>query len=584
MSSGMSLNLTKKLLIFSFVLLFIPTIILGLICYYNAKKELDISGEIRLKNNVDAAIGMIGELDEKVKNGNLTLDEAKNMVVTTFIGKKGGDGKRIPLKKLDLGKNGYMFINDKNGVTLYHPSYEKEGKPSWNDQDKNGKFTTRQIVQNGIHGGGFTYYYWTKLDNPNEVAEKIVYSELDPHWGWIVSAGSYTDDFNQGANHILNVLFIVLASELFIGSIIAILFVKHISRPIILVSQAIENVANGNLDIERIVIKNKDETGTLAKSFNQMIENLRELIKLVSTNAEFVAASTEELYASVVKTTQATNQITQTIQDMANGSEMQANYVEDNKKSLLEMTAGIQRIAESSSFVFETSVLAAKESEQGNEFIQKVVQQMASINYSVDQSGKVVKLLEDRSKQIEKITGMIADISHKTNLLALNTAIEAARAGEHGRGFTVVAHQVRKLAEESKQSADQIANLIREIQYNTSRAVEAMDQSAKEVESGMNIVQEAGKAFQRILKAVYDVSSQIQEVSAISGQIATSSKEVSISIQETARITKESASNSQLVATATEEQLASMEELSLLTESLSKVAEQMQLLTKKFKV
>lgn len=577
-------NLRKKIFVFSFLLLCIPTILMGVTSYYQANEELNLSGEIRLKNNVGSAIAMINELNDKVKKGVITLDQAQKIALTSFLGEMGPDGKRVPPKNVNLGKNGYMFVNDKKGMTLYHPLAEKEGKPSWDDQDKNGVFTTREIVHNGLNGGGFTHYSWTRLDNPNAISEKIVYSQMDPHWGWIVSAGTYMDDFNQGANHILYILFIVLGVEIAIGLFVSARFAKSITEPIFLVSNAMEQVAMGNLDVERIEIKNKDEIGKLAKSLNQMLINLKALIKQVSLNAEYVAAASEQLNVSVEQTAQASNQVTGTIQDMATGSEVQANYIEENKKAWQDILTGIQLIAESSGSVSKASAISAQESEQGNELVQRIIEQMTMIHTSVQNTGKIVKQLEQRSGEIVKIIGIITDISNQTNLLALNAAIEGARAGEHGRGFSVVAEQVRKLAEESRISADQISILIQEIQNNVARAVDAMALGTKEVESGMNVAEEVGRSFQRILDGVQHVNSQIQDVSSVSEKMATNSREVAAAINETARITKESALNSQTVASATEEQLASMEEIASSTGALSKIADELQKLTRKFKV
>ena len=195
-----------------------------------------------------------------------------------------------------------------------------------------------------------------------------------------------------------------------------------------------------------------------------------------------------------------------------------------------------------------------------------------------------IKKLGNLSQEIGNIIGVITGIADQTNLLALNAAIEAARAGEHGQGFAVVADEVRKLAEQSKESADQIAGLINQMQEDTTEAVNVMEVGTKEVAAGKVIVDETGKRFEKILLSIEQVTAQIQEVSAISEEMSASAEEVNASIEEMANIAQYSASNTQNVASASEEQLASMEEITASATTLSKMAEDLQAIVKKFKL
>ncbi|MEJ8545647.1 methyl-accepting chemotaxis protein [Brevibacillus borstelensis] len=359
---------------------------------------------------------------------------------------------------------------------------------------------------------------------------------------------------------------------------------RHISRPIAQLTAAAERVAAGDLTVAIGRIKNRDELGKLAQAFTQMVQNLRTLVTEVVSNAEQVAASSEQLTASAEETTQATNQIASAIQGVAHGAEVQGRSVDDSVRLISEMNLGVQRVAETASTVAEVSIETSKETERGNEMIRKVIDQMQTISAAVAQTDQVVKRLGQRSKQIDEIIQVITDISDQTNLLALNAAIEAARAGEHGKGFAVVADEVRKLAEQSKNSAEQIANLIRQIQADTSHAVSAMEQGQKEVETGRVIVEETGVGFQRIFHSVEQTSTQIQEVTAVAEEMTASSEQIKASIEEMARIAEESAANSQNVASVSEEQLASMEEIAASAGSLEKMAEELRTLVSRFRV
>lgn len=359
---------------------------------------------------------------------------------------------------------------------------------------------------------------------------------------------------------------------------------RSISKPIRQVNEAVKVVANGDLTQTEIIVKNRDEVGELAASFNQMSQNLRELIREVGTSAEQVAASSEQLTASAEESTQAASQISAAIQEVAFGSENQLQGTEESAIAIEEVTQGLQKIAQSSQSVSETSAETAKSAEQGNKAIQQTINQMNEIQNSVNHSVVKVKLLNERSMEIKKIIDVITDISSQTNLLALNAAIEAARAGEHGKGFAVVADEVRKLAEQSSASADQIIELIRDIESNLNETIGAMDLVNKNVEIGVDVAGESGKAFEKILRAIEEVASQIQEVSSISEQLSANSQQVNASVQSIATIAKQVTSNSQNVVAASEEQSASMEEVTASASSLANMAENLQQTISKFKI
>ncbi|MGG0857670.1 methyl-accepting chemotaxis protein [Metabacillus fastidiosus] len=369
-----------------------------------------------------------------------------------------------------------------------------------------------------------------------------------------------------------------------IGIGIAIFIGRLISKPVIEIANAATKISNGDLTVNDIKVKNRDEIGDLANSFNQMAGNLRLLIEKVSLNSIQVASSAEELTAGAEQTTQATHQIATSIQEVAGGAEIQGQGANESSLAMKEMTVGIQQVAQTTSFVSELAMETSNEAINGNNSLQKVIHQMNTISEVVDNSASVVKELGEHSKEIEKIIEVITSIADQTNLLALNAAIEAARAGEHGRGFAVVADEVRKLAEQSKKSADQIAGLIRKIQGDTTNAVDVMDKGTQEVKVGIIVVHEAEEGFKKILRLIQQVTAQIQEASATSEEISVSVEKVNTSIEEIARIAQDSASNTQNVASASEEQLASMEEITSSASDLSKMAEELQLHINQFKV
>jgi methyl-accepting chemotaxis protein len=374
---------------------------------------------------------------------------------------------------------------------------------------------------------------------------------------------------------------IVLATV--VSALVGWLVARSIVTPLRMVVNAADGMAQGLLN-QKVELERKDELGQLALSFNQMSLNIRALIEQVKKAGDQVATSSEQLSESAEQTKQAVNHITLTIQEVATGAEAQVQGSEESAKAMEEMAIGIQRIAEKSSVVLDASVETVKEAEKGNDSIQIAVRQMDSISHSVNNSASVIKLLGERSKEIGDIVQVITSISSQTNLLALNAAIEAARAGEHGRGFAVVAGEVRKLAEQSRKSAEQITGLIQKMQEGTTQAVSAMEDGTREVKTGIVTVHQAGEAFERIVKAAQRVAEQIEEVSASSEQMSASSQQVTASVEEITTIAKESAEGTQNIASASEEQLASIEEISASSDALNKMAQELKEVIGKFKV
>ena len=369
-----------------------------------------------------------------------------------------------------------------------------------------------------------------------------------------------------------------------ISLIIAMIMGTIISRPIKGMAKAAQKIAEGDLTAEQIRIKNRDEVGDLALAFNQMAQNLKNLITNVSQNTVQVSASAAELTASADQTIQATEQITSAMQEVASGSEAQGKNATESSQAMKNMTNGIQQLASTTAAVSELAIETNTEANKGNDSLQRVISQMDTINTAVLESATVVKKLGNHSVEIGNIISIITDIAEQTNLLALNAAIEAARAGDHGRGFAVVADEVKKLAEQSKNSAEQIAGLISEIQQETNRAVTVMDTGTQEVQVGMKVVKVAEEGFSKIVDLIEQVSKQIQEATTVSEEMSSSAEQIYASFDDIATIAQTSSSNLQNVASASEEQLATIEEVAASAATLSTMAEELQSQVSKFKV
>jgi len=378
------------------------------------------------------------------------------------------------------------------------------------------------------------------------------------------------------------IIFILI--ELLIAAVLIWVIVSRSLRRLHNIVKAADQVAQGNLSLNLLNSSEKDEFGQLSSSFNAMTVNLRNLVQRVFESSEQVAESSREMLIITEQNSEASTQIAVSIEKVATGSESQVSSVAETANAIEQLSARTQQVAATSNDIALLTARTAQTTEKGQEAINKVVMQMDSINQKTGQVQQSVQKLAESSDQISEIINVITGITEQTNLLALNAAIEAARAGEQGRGFAVVADEVRKLAEQSKEAAQQIAMLIQANGENIYEAVKAMDDEIKDVQAGISIVDTAGKSFLEITELVLQVSNQLQEISATTQEMASGTEQIVSSIQDIDRISQVTANQTQTVSAAIEEQTASLEQINLSSNGLVTMVQDLQKIVNTFKL
>lgn len=379
------------------------------------------------------------------------------------------------------------------------------------------------------------------------------------------------------------ILTITIVAVVLFSIFMAYFLSKSILNPIEYLSNVSRELAAGNLTVEAKP-QSDDEFGSLTKIFADTISKLRKLIENIQRNANDAATFAAQLNENASQSALATQQVAQSIGNVAENSAKQGVAVEqstDDIRAFAELLQGFENKADS-------SVSSARNvediAENGRAAVRGAVDQMSAVADSVNQTAKVIEQLAERSTQIGNISSTISNIAEQTNLLALNAAIEAARAGSAGRGFAVVADEVRKLAEGSNIAASQIAELITGIQNEMKEALEQMERGNKEVESGKVVVAEAGDSFKNITAAIAQLTSHAEEILINAKTASTRVDKLVEAMDELNRYSKDVSAETESVSAATEEQSASIDEVANASQKLSDLAEELTTSASKFKI
>lgn len=433
------------------------------------------------------------------------------------------------------------------------------------------------------------------VKNENDKAYDVYLKEMDPQRETVNqliediqtlnadNAKTIYQRDSKEAGSIITLLIIVIAASLVLSISIGLLMTRLITKPIKDIQALFAETEQGDFTVKG-TYQSKDELGLLTASFNKMVAGVRSIIETVGETSHQVASSSQELSASADESTKASEYISTTIQELAVGSDQQVESVENSRTVIKGMTEFAGRISSNAEKAAATADQTAKMSLEGTKAIDKVSAQMQSINETVVSLSEAFKHLTERSNEIGNITEVITSIAEQTNLLALNAAIEAARAGEQGKGFAVVADEVRKLAEQSAQSAEQITRLITIIQNDTKQTMNSVISAKGEVKEGLVVVHEAGGAFQKIENSITEVVTQINDVTNLVKNLTAGTSEIETAISGVKEVAETAAGSTQTVSAATQEQLASMEEIAAASQILAQNAEELQHLIQKFKI
>lgn len=573
-------SIQGKLIIVSMALLIVPSLIIGIVSYGKAKDGMEGLGEQVLQNSVESTLQLIELANERVEKGDIPLELAQERVREALLGPKDSEGKRPINYPGDLGQYGYLYVLDDKGTLTTHPT--REGDNLWDEQDSSGKYFIRDVTERALEGGGFTEYEFA-LPGQDVLADKIIYSAKDPHWGWIVASGTYMQDFNKEANSLLLVIGATLLGAIIIGTVIVMLVSRHLALPVKNISKRVQEVAQGNLAVEMETLQRSDEIGQLNAGFNDMVDQLKTLITNVEEAIVEIQSTSSNLTAVAEETNAYGDEIVKAINEVSRGAVKQASDAEDTNRTAMAFAQQIEELHDKNDLMLDASQMMKHSNEEGLINLHSLKDKSQESSTLISSVQTVFNSLIVKVREIEGIVGTINEISDQTNLLALNASIEAARAGEHGKGFAVVAEEVRKLADQTSVATDLVRTTLRGIESETHLVNDEMQKTNTIVRQQNDSVSMMESSFNDIEIAVEKIIAIIGDMTSGVEYLNSSKEDMMQSIESIALISERNAAASEEVTASVDEQQRAIQLVSEssndLTDEISALQESIQRFT-----
>jgi methyl-accepting chemotaxis protein len=359
---------------------------------------------------------------------------------------------------------------------------------------------------------------------------------------------------------------------------------QRILRPMDRMVGMLKDIAEGEGDLTRRVrIQADDEIGEMALWFNRFIDQIARMVTVTSHTANEVAAVSQQLSANTDEVARATSQVTYSVSQWIEGTTTQTDAVSvgyDEAQQIASMAATVANRAEHAA---QATAAVANAAESSRQELEGAVRRVQALQTAITDSARVISSLGRHAEQIDSIVVLIQALASQTNLLALNAAIEAARAGEHGRGFAVVAEEVRKLASESAQGAQQITERISEIQTDTREAIRAMEEGTAETDRTATLIASANSAMAGISTDIQQTHEAVAAISHTVGQLHQGLGTLTQTIEQVAAVAFGSSAGAEEVSACAQQQNASIEEIASSAQSLAQMAGDLQALVGRFR-
>jgi len=473
-------------------------------------------------------------------------------------------------------ETGFLSVISPSGVYIAHPDKTKVGTEiNVIEQLQTAKDAVRSnILRNMLNYSNTLESDVYRIYLPLKITDDV---------SWVINVNIPLNKVNEDADNIRTFLILIALISTAIIIVIIILLVRAIIKPLKKMSELVEEFGKGKLNIE-FEEKGRDEITMIARALNSMAISLRESVKTILDTSQEIDHSSKDL-AQIAEEQNASSE------KLYDQSKIVENNIQNTSASIEEVTSGVEEVAAAaqniskiSQELSEDASDTASEATSGGDSIKKIVGMIKETTDQTIRTTHVVEELAQKSKNVRDIVVAISSIAEQTNLLALNAAIEAARAGEAGKGFAVVADEIRKLAEESKQSADNISRILREVDDNAQKAKEATEITKSNVESVNTDAEEINSQFFKILEKVERISNMVENLAGAAQEQSAAAEEMASAMDTSSKSTMEISEQMLDMNQIVERQSADAQRTSASSEELSALAENLLAQVRKFEL
>lgn len=595
-------SIGKKIYLLVSLIILTSLVGVSVINYYISKRELSRSNQIILSNAIESTMVEIN------RNYRYTLDtskwmtegDAKSASLASIGDLAGGftDGVSGATTEdtdaqssatlnsiyadhsIDLGESGYFFIIDSKGNIISHPFISDN---IYNLKSFDGRYVVQEIIKIAKSGGG-ALNYALEEDVSIITDSKTVYSQYFPHWDWVVSAVIYDNELARGSNIILLNNLIGIVAVLTIALLLTIIITRKIIRPIKTISVALTGISKGDLTIEKIHIKTKDEMMLLGGAVNTLIDSLNRVIKTMIISSDRLNKYALKLNESSSYVSDATSEVANAISQMAIQSDEQFRDTVSSVESVTLLGENIKETAEASVKIGSVVEKNVELKELGLSSVQDLKDATRENNENTIIIENLIHKINNQSNDIGNITSMITSIAKQTNLLALNASIEASRAGEQGMGFAVVAEEIRMLASETTLAVEDIRTKIEQMQEQSIEAVNFISKNREGVDRINGSVNKTGEIIGNISDGLQALIEDIKVIVDQNKMINNKKDEILVMLGNVSDAAQDNSAAIEEISATAEEQSVTMVEINENITQLNDMANDLDDLINEFKV
>lgn len=475
------------------------------------------------------------------------------------------------LNKIKIGSRGYPVLIAKDFTTLTHKDPSVVGK----------KVPIPEITE-AIESGNFDPidYSWNEND---EMVDKFAVYQVVEGKGLYILATMYDSEISSQTRAISYFILIIAIISLIVAVIASQLFARSISKGVNKLLAILEKVKNGDLSVS-IDVKSNDEIGKLGNYFGEAITSVGSLLMNVRTVSEELTESAQNLAATAEETSASAEEVSRTVEEIAGGAGNQAKDAEDGAIIAKDLSAKFQSLSNDTDDLLKSTKSVLDANVEGIEAISVLKEKTYLSDEANIEIEKVIKELDNKTQNISNILNAISSIAEQTNLLALNASIEAARAGEHGRGFAVVAEEIRKLAEQSSNSTEEIREIVTNIQGDSKKTVDSMNGLKIIADEQSKAVGLVNGAFDTISISVEGMSTQIDKISNSVNNLEKDKDAIVNSIENISAVSEETAAAAEEVTATMSQQTFAVEEVAKSAEKLNEISVHLKTELTKFKL